>query len=161
MYRVSRSCVSPRRIHIRYASIALFCELEAPTTAHVHTPSHTVFQNTAGFLQVEMEIPQVDLSSEVVEVMEVPTTAEMKKKISILDTKLAIRPFKTSPEGLEAFVQACHRKKTGGSTPEMFGIHFKRVVNNKALNPPQIDHLFFLKYYEIVLKCKQERSVST
>jgi len=108
-----------------------------------------------------MEIPQVDLSSELVEVMEVPTTAEMKKKISILDTKLAIRPFKTSPEGLEAFVQACHRKKTGGSTPEMFGIHFKRVVNNKALNPPQIDHLFFLKYYEIVLKCKQERSVST
>jgi hypothetical protein len=34
----------------------------------------------AGFLQVEMEIPQVDLSSKLVEVMEVPTTAEMKKR---------------------------------------------------------------------------------
>ena len=115
----------------------------------------------AGFLELEMENPQIEVASEQVEVMEVATTSDMKKKINILDTKLAIRPFKSCPEGLEAFVQACHRKKTGGSTPEMFGIHFKRVVNNKALNPPQIDHLFFLKYYEIVLKCKQERSVST
>ena len=72
--------VSPRRIHMRCASIALFCELEAPTTSHIHTPSHTVFQNTAGFLQVEMEIPQVELSSERVEVMEVGTTTVMKKK---------------------------------------------------------------------------------
>ena len=109
----------------------MFCELEAPTTAHVHTASHTVFQNTAGFLQVEMEIPQVDLSSELVEVMEVPTTAEMKKKISILDTKLAIRPFKTSPEGLEAFVQACHRKKTGGSTPEILGFTLSALLTTR------------------------------
>jgi len=102
-----------------------------------------------------------ELISEPVEVMEVTPATETAKKINILDTKLAIRPFKTSPDGLEAFVQACHRKKTGGSTPEMFGIHFKRVVNNKLVNPPQLDHLSFLKYYEIVLKCKQERSVST
>ena len=93
--------------------------------------------------------------------MQVALTIESQKKVNILDIKLAIRPFKTSPDGLEAFVQACPRKKTGGSTPEMFGIHFKRVVNNKSLNPPQIDHLFFLKFYDILLKCKQERSVST
>ena len=101
------------------------------------------------------------LNSEPVELMEVTPSTKTQKKINILDTKLAIRPFKTSPDGLEAFVQACQRKKTGGSTPEMFGIHFKRVVNNKLLNPPQLDHLSFLKFYEIVLKCKQERSVST
>ena len=104
-------------------------------------------------------VPQV--TSEPVELMQVAPTTESQKKVNILDTKLAIRPFKTSSDGLEAFVQACHRKKTGGSTPEMFGIHFKRVVNNKLLNPPQLDHLSFLKFYEIVLKCKQERLVST
>ena len=77
-----------------------------------------------------------ELNSEPVELMEVTPGTETQKKINILDTKLAIRPFKTSLDGLEAFVHACHRKKTGGSTPEMFDIHFKRVVNNKLLNPP-------------------------
>ena len=68
-----------------------------------------------------MENIQIQLASEQVEIMEVAPTGEMKKKINILDMKLAIRPLKT-----------------------------------------QIDHLFFfLKFYEIVLKCKQERSVST
>ena len=47
------------------------------------------------------------------------------------------------PEGLTAFVQAWNHKKTGGSTPEMFGIHFKRVVNNKSLNPLKIYYLSF------------------
>ena len=84
-----------------------------------------------------------------------------KKAVSILDTRMAIRPFKMCADGLEAFVQACNRKKTGGSTPEMFGIHFKRVVQNKTLDPPQVDHLNFIKFYDITLKCKQERSVST
>ena len=51
-----------------------------------------------------------------------------KKKISILDTRMAIRPFKECADGLEAFVMACNRKKTGGRTPEIFGIHCKRVV---------------------------------
>ena len=102
-------------------------------------------------------VPQV--TSEPVELMQVAPTTESQKKVNILDIKLAIRPFKTSPDGLEAFVQACHRNQMGGSTSEMFGIHFKRVVNHKLLNiinPPQIDHLSFLKFYEIVLKCKQE-----
>ena len=84
-----------------------------------------------------------------------------KKAVSILDTRMAIRPFKMCADGLEAFVQACNRKKTGGSTPEMFGIHFKRVVQNKTLDPPQVDHLNFIKFYDITLKCKQELSVST
>ena len=84
-----------------------------------------------------------------------------KKAVSILDTRMAIRPFKMCADGLEAFVKACNRKKTGGSTPEMFGIHFKRVVQNKNLDPPQLDHLNFIKFYDISLKCKQERSVST
>ena len=73
---------------------------------------------------------------------------------------MAIRPCKQCPDGVDAFVMACHRKKTGGSTPEMFGIHFKRVVNNKTADPPQVDHRQFLKYYDIVLKCKQECIVS-
>ena len=64
-------------------------------------------------------------------------------------------------DGQEAFVQVCHHKKTGGSTPMMFGIHFKLVMNNKTLNPLQIDHLSFLKCYEIMIKCKEECSVST
>ena len=84
-----------------------------------------------------------------------------KKSGSILDTRMAIRPFKTCPDGLEAFVMACNRKKTGVRTPEIFGIHFKRAVNNKSLNPPQVDHLAFVKYYDITMKCKQERVVST
>ena len=83
-----------------------------------------------------------------------------KKAVSILDTRMAIRPYKMCADGLEAFVQACNRKKTGGSTPE-FGIYFKRVVQNKTLDPPQVDHLNFIKLYDITLKCKQERSVST
>ena len=36
---------------------------------------------------------------------------------------------KKCPDGLEAFVQACKRKKNGDSTPEMVRIFFKRVVN--------------------------------
>ena len=45
-----------------------------------------------------------ELISEPVELMEVTPATETAKKINILDTKLAIRPFKTSPDGLEAFV---------------------------------------------------------
>ena len=102
----------------------------------------------------QVEEKEMDITEEAEEVV-VP-----KKKITILDTRMAIRPFKQCPEGLDAFVMACNRKKTGGSTPEMFGIHFKRVVNSKTLDPPQLDHLHFIKYYDIVLKCKQERLVS-
>ena len=86
----------------------------------VHTQSPTPFDIIAGILQFEMENIQIQLASEQVEIMEVAPTGEMKKKINILDMKLAIRPLKTCPDGLEAFVQACHRKKTGESTPEMF-----------------------------------------
>ena len=73
----------------------------------------------------------------------------VKKQVSIVDNRLAIKPFKTCREGLAAFVQACNRKKTGGSTPEMFGVFFKRVVMDKTLDPPQIDHLAFhiLRHY--------------
>ena len=80
----------------------------------------------------QVEEKEMDITEEAEEVV-VP-----KKKITILDTRMAIRPFKQYPEGLDAFVMACNRKKTGGSTPEMFGIHFKRGV-----------------------KCKQERVGST
>jgi hypothetical protein len=66
-----------------------------------------------------VEEKEMDITEEAEEVV-VP-----KKKITILDTRMAIRPFKQCPEGLDAFVMACNRKKTGGSTPEMFGIHFK------------------------------------
>ena len=72
-------------------------------------------------------------------------TVIAKKQVSIVDTRLAIKPFKTCRDGLEAFVQACNRKKTGGSTPEMFGVFFKRVVMDKTLDPPQIHHL--LRHY--------------
>ena len=58
-----------------------------------------------------------------------------KKQVCIVDKRLAIKPFKTCREGLEAFVQACNRKKTGGSTPEMFGVFFKHVVMDKNLDP--------------------------
>ena len=108
-----------------------------------------------------MENAQLQHAAQVQDIEEDGPNVDIKKPISILDTKLAIRPFKMCPDGLEAFVQACHHKKTGGSTPEMFGIHFKRVVNNKTLNPPKLDQLSFLKYYEITIKCKQERMVST
>ena len=102
----------------------------------------------------QVEEKEMDITEEVEEVV-LP-----KKKLTILDTRMAIRSFKQSPEGLDAFVMACNHEKTGGSTPEMFGIHFKRVVNSKTLDPPQLDHLHFIKYYDIVLKCKQERLVS-
>ena len=82
-----------------------------------------------------MENAQLQHAAQVQDIEEVGPTVHIKKPISILDTKLAIRPFNMCPDGLEAFVQACHHKKTGGSTPEIFGIHFKRVVNNKTLNP--------------------------
>ena len=73
----------------------------------------------ADFLEIEMASTAPQLNSEPVELMEGTPTTKSQKKINILDTKLAIRPFKTSPDGLEAFVQACHRKKTGESTPEI------------------------------------------
>ena len=58
-----------------------------------------------------MENPPLELASAAVQdIMEVAPTGDVKKRINILDTKLAIRPFKISmcPDGLEAFVQACH-----------------------------------------------------
>ena len=95
-----------------------------------------LFENITGFIHFKMENAQLQHAAQVqtaVDIEEVGPT--VKKPISIIDTKLAIRPFKMCPDGLEAFAQACHHKKTGGSTPEIFGIHFKRVVNNKTLNP--------------------------
>ena len=63
-------------------------------------------------------------------------------------------------KGLAAFVQACNHKRTGDSTPEMFGVFFKHLVINRTLDPPQIDHLTFKIYYGTTLKCKQECLVS-
>ena len=107
-----------------------------------------LFFTIAGFLYFEMEQEPIQADSVQQQPMEVKNaTAESviaKKQVSIVDTRLAIKPFKTCRDGLEAFVQACNRKKTGGSTPEMFGVFFKRVVMDKNLDPPQIDHLAFI-----------------
>ena len=93
-------------------------------------------------------------------VQEIHKPLVIKKSVSILDTRMAIQPFKMCPEILEAFVLACKCKKTGGSTPYMFGIHVKCQVMKKLLNPPQLDHLAFFKYYEVMLECNQDHQVS-
>ena len=73
----------------------------------------------------------MSLNTELVEeeamevVQEIQKPFVIKKSVSILDTRMAIQPFKMCPEILEAFVLACNCKKTGGSTPYMFGIHVK------------------------------------
>ena len=139
--------------------------LIAKTAQQRALDSSTLVWKIARFLLLEMENVLIENEIVVENAMDVLAPAEEqslpKKPVSIIDTRTAIRPYKLCADGLEAFVQACNRKKTGVSTPEMFGIHFKRVVQNKTLDPPQVDHFNFIKFYDITLECKQERSVST
>ena len=44
-------------------------------------------------------------------VQEIHKPLVIKKSVSILDTRMAIQPFKMCPEILEAFVLACNCKK--------------------------------------------------
>ena len=73
-----------------------------------------VFCKIAGLLAFEMKQP--NMNTQLVEVKSMLVNGEIeptvpKKVVSILDTRLAIRPFKISPEGLAAFFQSCNRKK--------------------------------------------------
>ena len=88
--------------------------------------SYELILKIAGFIHFEMENEPINTDLVEEKAMDVEQATEqssiVKKPISIVDTRLAIKPFKMCPEGLPAFVQTCNHKRTGGSTPEMFGV---------------------------------------
>ena len=111
--------------------------------------SYELILKIAGFIHFEMENEPFKADLVEVKAMDVENASKessvVKKHVSIVDTRLAINP--------KVLQHTC-------STTEMFGVFFKHVVMNKTLDPPQIDHLAFITYNDITLKCKQERSVS-
>ena len=105
--------------HVLHHWIELFWTLAPRTTTcariALQNKLRTLISTIAGFLQIEMQNNQInDL---VVEEKHMDMTQEteepviVKKSVSIVDTRMAIRPFKTCPDGLEAFVMIATARK--------------------------------------------------
>ena len=136
MTNVYVPCASRRWIHISFQFEYILFELAPAQTRFFES---STFKLIAGFLYFEMEQQPMQADSVQQQPMEVENasaeTVIAKKQVSNVDTRVAIKPFKTCRDRLEAFVQACNRKKTGGSTPEMFGVFFKRIVMTRTWIP--------------------------